>query len=210
MIMRTVSAVSIAFLLAASAGTASAQVGRGLLDPNVASDSQLLALPGMTPDLLSAVKAGRPYLGPLALDSVLARSLSRDQISTLYRRMFLHVNLNTASSAEIMLIPGAGRRMAREFAEYRPWTGFAQFRREIGKYADSTEVARLAQYVFIPINLNTASDEDILTIPGLGRRMLREFREYRPYDSIERFRREIGKYVSAGEVARLERYVTIN
>ena len=25
--------------------------------------------------------------------------------------------------------------------------------------------------------------------------MLREFKEYRPYDGIERFRREIGKYV---------------
>jgi radical SAM superfamily enzyme with C-terminal helix-hairpin-helix motif len=100
--------------------------------------------------------------------------------------------------------------MAREFAEYRPWTGFAQFRREIGKYVDSAEVARLAQYVFIPVNLNTASDEDILTIPGVGRRMLREFREYRPYNDMERFRREIGKYVSAAEVARLERYVTIN
>ena len=50
---------------------------------------------------------------------------------------------------------------------------------------------------------------DILTIPGLGARMLREFKEYRPYKAIEQFRREIGKYVDAKEVARLERYVTI-
>jgi len=39
--------------------------------------------------------------------------------------------------------------------------------------------------------------------------MLREFKEYRPYTSIEQFRREIGKYVNAKEVARLERYVTL-
>ena len=50
---------------------------------------------------------------------------------------------------------------------------------------------------------------DLLTIPGLGNRMLREFKEYRPYDGIERFRREIGTYVSKEEVARLERYVTV-
>jgi DNA uptake protein ComE-like DNA-binding protein len=74
---------------------------------------------------------------------------------------------------------------------------------------DSTEVARLAQYTFIPVNLNTATDEDILSIPGMGRRMLREFKEYRPYADIERFRREIGKYVDVKEVARLERFVTI-
>jgi len=39
--------------------------------------------------------------------------------------------------------------------------------------------------------------------------MEHEFEEYRPYTNIERFRREIGKYVDAAEVARLERYVEI-
>jgi DNA uptake protein ComE-like DNA-binding protein len=60
----------------------------------------------------------------------------------------------------------------------------------------------------VPINLNTASD--ILTIPGMGKRMLREFKEYRPYKNIEQFRKEIGKYVDKKEVARLEGYVTLN
>jgi len=50
----------------------------------------------------------------------------------------------------------------------------------------------------------------ILSIPGLGQRMLHEFKEYRPYNNIERFRREIGKYVYDREVARLERYVTLD
>jgi hypothetical protein len=50
----------------------------------------------------------------------------------------------------------------------------------------------------------------ILSIPGAGKRMLREFKEYRPYSNIEQFRREIGKYVDKKEVARLERYVTLN
>ena len=40
--------------------------------------------------------------------------------------------------------------------------------------------------------------------------MLHEFKEYRPYRAIEQFRREIGKYVDEQEVARLERYVTLN
>ena len=55
-----------------------------------------------------------------------------------------------------------------------------------------------------------ASDEDILSIPGTGKRILREFKEYRPYVNIEQFRKEIGKYVDKKEVARLERYVTLN
>ena len=59
------------------------------------------------------------------------------------------------------------------------------------------------------ININTASDAEILSIPGMGPRMLREFKEYRPYTSIGQFRREIGKYVDKAEVARLESYITI-
>jgi hypothetical protein len=33
---------------------------------------------------------------------------------------------------------------------------------------------------------------------------------YRPYTSIEQFRREIGKYVDGNEVARLESYITLD
>ena len=61
----------------------------------------------------------------------------------------------------------------------------------------------------VPININTATDAEILAIPGMGPRMLREFKEYRPYTSIEQFRREIGKYVDKREVARLEQYIVI-
>jgi hypothetical protein len=39
--------------------------------------------------------------------------------------------------------------------------------------------------------------------------MAHEFEEYRPYTSFEQFRKEIGKYVSREEVARLERYVAL-
>jgi DNA uptake protein ComE-like DNA-binding protein len=124
--------------------------------------------------------------------------------------MFVQINLNTATREEILMIPGVGKRLLHEFEEYRPYKTLAQFRKEIGKYVDQKEVARLEQYVFVPINLNSASDADILTIPGVGKRMLHEFKEYRPYRNIEQFRKEIGKYVDKKEVARLERYVTLN
>ena len=60
------------------------------------------------------------------------------------------VNLNTATDEEILLIPGMGKRMLHEFKEYRPYTSLAQFNREIGKYVNDTELARLAQYVMVP------------------------------------------------------------
>jgi DNA uptake protein ComE-like DNA-binding protein len=136
-------------------------------------------------------------------------TLTEKQLDELYPKLFVPINLNTAAREEILLVPGVGRRMAHEFEEYRPYRALAQFRREMGKYVDDEEVARFEQFVFVPIDLNAASDDDIRSIPGVGRRMLHEFKEYRPYRKIEQFRREIGKYVDEKEVARLERYVTI-
>lgn len=60
------------------------------------------------------------------------------------------------------------------------------------------------------VNLNTASGDDFLAaVPGLGNRMVREFMEYRPYISIQQFRREIGKYVIEAQVAQYEQYVYV-
>jgi DNA uptake protein ComE-like DNA-binding protein len=189
----------------------SAQVGQrqNLLDANTISDKELAALPHVTPVIAKTMLDSRPFASIKDLDALL-KALTPQQRSELYGRMFVAINLNTAPRDEILLIPGLGARMAHEFEEYRPYKTLAQFRKEIGKYVDQKEVARLEQYVFIPINLNTATDADILSIPGLGQRMLHEFKEYRPYKSMEQFRREIGKYVSKQEVARLERYVTID
>ena len=199
-------------VLVLHARPASAQVGKSvtIADANTIAEADLAKLPGMTPDIAKGLVAKRPFLSVTALDQALTGAgLTREQITALYGRIFIHINLNSAPNEEILLIPGLGKRMLGEFREYRPYAALAVFHREIDKYVDDAELARLEQYVFVPIDLNTASDADFLTIPGLGNRMLREFKEYRPYDGIERFRREIGKYVSKDEVARLERYVTI-
>jgi predicted DNA-binding helix-hairpin-helix protein len=69
---------------------------------------------------------------------------------------------------------------------------------------------KLKQYLFIPVKLNTATNEDILSIPGAGQRMVREFNEYRPWTTKAQFDREISKYVGQKETDRLWRFVTID
>lgn len=60
------------------------------------------------------------------------------------------------------------------------------------------------------LNLNTATrDEFIAKVPNLGNRMAHEFEEYRPYKSIQQFRREMAKYVDAAKIAEYERYVFV-
>ena len=60
------------------------------------------------------------------------------------------------------------------------------------------------------LNLNVVTGDELLaTIPGFTNRMVREFQEYRPYLSIQQFRREIGKYVGDAQVAEYEKYVYV-
>jgi DNA uptake protein ComE-like DNA-binding protein len=173
-------------------------------------EAALAALPGMTPALAKAVVEGRPFASITEANAfLLGQKLTQEQANAIYAKAFVHVNLNTGTRDEILLIPGAGPRMVREFGEYRPWKSWVQFDKEIGKYVGEAETNRLKQYVFIPVNLNTASDADILSIPGAGPRMVREFKEYRPWKTKEQFDREIGKYVGAKETGRLWRYVVI-
>jgi DNA uptake protein ComE-like DNA-binding protein len=187
-----------------------AQVGQGLADLNSASESTLASLPHVTPPIVKALVERRPFTSIVDLNTfLLQQKLTQQQANEIYGKAFVHVNLNTGTREEIMLIPGAGARMAREFAEYRPWRTWAQFDREISKYVGQQETNRLKQYVFIPINLNTATDEQILSIPGAGQRMVREFKEYRPWKTKEQFDREIGKYVGPKETQRMWRYVVI-
>ena len=190
---------------------ASAQVGQGLIDLNSAPEAALTALPNMSPAAVKATLDKRPFATIVEYNAfALTQGLTQAQLNETYAKAFIHVNLNTGTREEILLIPGAGARMVREFGEYRPWKSWAQFDKEISKYVGQPETDRLKQYVFIPVNLNTATDEDILSIPGAGARMVREFKEYRPWKTQEQFDKEIGKYVGAKETARLWRYVVID
>jgi hypothetical protein len=63
--------------------------------------------------------------------------------------------------------------------------------------------------LFIPIDLNNATDDQFKTIPNLAGNMLREFKEYRPWKTKAQFDKEIGKYVGPKETARLWRFMII-
>ena len=186
-----------------------AQVGRhqGMTEPNVADEKELMKLPHLNPALVKGILERRPFANMVELNKFLNQTLDNKQLSELYARMFLPINLNTATREEIMLIPGMGNRMVREFLEYRPYTALTQFRKEIGKYVDDKEVARLEQYVFVPINVNSASDEALLSIPGITPQTLRGLKDHRPYKNVQEFRTEIARYVNAKELGRLERYI---
>src|SRR5436190_5810937 len=138
--------------LAGALPLAQAQVGKPvtITDANLITEADLAKLPHMNAALAKAVLAKRPFKTIKDLDNALS-SLPKEQRTELYAKVFVPINLNTATDEQILLIPGVGNRLPREFKEYRPYTALAQFHREIGKYVDNTELARLEQYVFVPV-----------------------------------------------------------
>lgn len=172
---------------------------------NLATEADLNSI-GLSSSMVAQILEERPFLTMNAFDAIVSPEENREE---LYAKIFVPFNLNTTAEADFKMIPGVGDRMAHEFEEYRPYTSIQQFRREIGKYVDEAEVARYENYVFVPVELNSATEADIKALPGVGDRMAHEFEEYRPYTSMEQFRKEIGKYVDDKELARLERFVYI-
>lgn len=126
---------------------ASVSFAGGILDANSATEEAMAALPHMNQALAATVAGGRPFVTVGDLDELLSAELDEEQRAALYGHLFVPIRLNDAANADIRLIPGVGRRMAHEFEEYRPYSNIEQFRREIGKYVDAEEVARLERYV---------------------------------------------------------------
>ena len=149
---RWVLAVLMAIAIAAPAVTLGAQVGKsqGVVDGNTASEQDLAKMPHMTPAIAKALVGVRPFKSITELNTFLiGQGLTQAQAMAFYQKAFVHINLNTATKDEILLVPGAGTRMVREFTEYRPWKSWAQFDKEIGKYVGQQETDRLKRYVVI-------------------------------------------------------------
>tara|TARA_B110000046_G_scaffold182660_1_gene217120 strand:- start:144 stop:812 length:669 start_codon:yes stop_codon:yes gene_type:complete len=173
-----------------------------VLNANLATESDLIAL-GLSSELISNIISIRPFESMTDFNEV----INEENTEELFKKIFVPFNLNTTAEVDFKMIPGVGDRMAHEFEEYRPYLSIKQFKREIGKYVDENEVSRYLNYVFVPVELNTSTEDDIKLLPGVGNRISHEFIEYRPYINLTQFRKEIGKYVDKKELKRLERFV---
>jgi DNA uptake protein ComE-like DNA-binding protein len=134
-------------ILPFSTSSSWADMESAVLNANTATAEEIASLPHMDEVLADVVLGNRPFVTIGELHYLLSADLEEDQLEELYAHLFVPINLNEAKRSDILLIPGVGGRMAHEFEEYRPYSDIEQFRREIGKYVDEAEVARLEEYV---------------------------------------------------------------
>ena len=117
---------------------------------------------------------------------------------------------NSATREQLTAVPGLEAATADTLIARRPFQTMLAVDSILAK-AKLTEAQRDTVYtrMFKPLDLNSATKEEIMLIPGVGERMQHEFEEYRPYTNIAQFRREMLKYVKDTTVTRYEKYVTI-
>ena len=130
---------------------------------------------------------------------------AQTQTTTQTAQAPVRVNINTASEQELGAIPGVGPKIVKELLEYRPYSSKEQFETELGKYLSADELTALEQNITLGlVNINTASKEELMNVPGIGDKISNEIADYRPYTSWAQFEGELGKYLSPEEVQALE------
>lgn len=120
------------------------------------------------------------------------------------------LNPNTATAAQIAAAPHVTPALAAAIESKKPFRTTAEFDAAIGTALNAQQKSELYAQLFVPISLNKATAAEMNLIPGMTRKMVHEFEEYRPYTSLAQFDKEIGKYVPPAEVARLRSYVTLD
>jgi hypothetical protein len=74
------------------------QVGQShLVNPDLASEKELLALPHMNAAVVKSILERRPFLSAVELNALLSKSMTKEQLAEVYGKMFVQINLNTAS-----------------------------------------------------------------------------------------------------------------
>lgn len=118
------------------------------------------------------------------------------------------MDASTVTAAQLTAA-GVSQDAADAIVAGQPYANVVAFNEVLMQSMTEEEAAALRANVFVPVNLNAATPEELALIPGIDDRMIHEFEEYVPYADMAEFDREIGKYVDADEVARYRQYVTL-
>ena len=119
------------------------------------------------------------------------------------------LNANDATEEELANVDGVSPELAAAIVAGQPYASVTDLNAKLLETLSAEEAAAVLTSVFVPVNLNSGTEEEIRLIPGMTDKMVHEFEEYRPYADMGVFDREIGKYVDEAEVERFKNYVTL-
>lgn len=122
------------------------------------------------------------------------------------------IDPNSATEEELAEVAGMTEAAAAAIIGGRPFATPTEMDAAIGDALDADGRKAVYAHVFIKVGLNTGAEDDYKLIPSSLRpsHLAHEFEEYRPFESMEQFSREMSKYVSDEEVVYLTRFVTLD
>jgi len=185
---------------------------------NTASTEQFMSIPGAGDRFTREFEEYRPYTSIGQFRGEIGKYVSPEDVAAFEAYVFVPVDPNQADTDTFQRLPGVTAEVADALIAGRPYDSSQTFLTALGQHASAELVAAAGTFLaadagpiatWVKYNLNTATSEQFMGIPGAGDRFTREFEEYRPYTSIGQFRGEIGKYVSPEEVAAFERYLFV-
>ena len=140
-----------------------------------------------------------------------AQSIAEESDSAAFPTTEL-IDPNSATVDELATVPGMTAAAAAEIIAARPFKTPSAMDKAIGDALDDEGRKSVYAHVFIKVGLNSGAEKDYKLIPSTmpAGKLAHEFEEYRPYESMDDFTREMAKYVSAEEVAYLARFVTLD
>ncbi len=118
---------------------------------------------------------------------------------------------NTATEAELSAVPGLSEALVSAIVSGRPYATPSDLHAVVSVSTSEAEQHTIYGLLFVQVGLNSGAEEDYKLVPSTmsPRKLAHEFEEYRPYKSMDQFKREMAKYVSDAKVAYLSRYVTL-
>lgn len=114
---------------------------------------------------------------------------------------------NEATRGELLSIPGMNDGATDAVIAGRPHDDMRSVDAALAQHLTQAERAAVYEHLWIPIDLNTASEEVILMIPGIGVRRLEIIQSQGPYDGVADFRRQMREHVDDATVAIWEKYI---
>ncbi|MGI9205435.1 MAG: hypothetical protein ACR2Q3_15580 [Woeseiaceae bacterium] len=122
------------------------------------------------------------------------------------------IDPNSAPAEVLAEIQGLSDNVIAAIVAGRPFATPSALHAAIGDLLTEDEQKLVYGRMFVKVGLNSGADEDYRLIPSTmsAGKLAHEFEEYRPYESMDQFRREMAKYVSDEEVAYLARFVTLD
>lgn len=111
------------------------------------------------------------------------------------------------TAEEFLRLPFFSAKMSVDATRAQPFLGPIAFDRFLENYRlTPTQRRELYAKVFVRVDLDRATEEELLLVPGAGPRIVREIRSHRPWRNWDAFEIELSQSVDQDELARLRRY----